>query len=179
MYLVATVLLVAAGVAKAARPHDTARALGSPLGLPVAVLRPAVRAIAAGEAALGAVGLAWPGRVEASLVAASYLTFAVVLTVVRVRGGALASCGCFGTPDTPVTVSHVAIDVGLGFSAAAVAAAGLTRSLPGVLGTQPWKGLPLAATSLLAAWLCLLVMDRLSRLVAVRRMVGITHPRRS
>ncbi len=34
-----------------------------------------------------------------------------VVAYARSRGGALASCGCFGTPDTPATLLHVVVDL--------------------------------------------------------------------
>jgi hypothetical protein len=179
LYLVAAGLLVAAGVAKAIRPDDLARAFASTFHLAPERLRLGVRVLAAAEAVLGVVALIWPEPVPAALVAASYLGFAAVLTVVRTTGGALASCGCFGRPDTPVTLVHVIADLCLAGAAVAVAAAGHSGSMLAVLAAQPAKGVPLVAISLLAAWLTVLVMDQLSRLVAVRRLVGISHSRAS
>jgi Methylamine utilisation protein MauE len=177
LYLVAGILLVVAGVAKAVRPDDVSRAVAAALRLDPDRLRGAVRILAAGEAVLGAAALAWPAPVPAALVATSYLGFAVLLTVVRSKGGALASCGCFGRPDTPVTVTHVVADLCLGAAAVAVAAAGRGSSVLGLLAGQPGRGFPLVATSLLAAGLSVLVMDQLSRLVAIRREVGMSHSR--
>jgi hypothetical protein len=177
LYLVAAVLLVAAGGAKVVRPGGVARALATTFDLDTGRLSGAVRVVAAGEAALGVVALVWPTTVLAALVAASYLGFAVVLTVVRTKGGALASCGCFGRPDTPVTTAHVVADLCLGAAAATVAAAGHSGTVLAVLAGQPGRGIPLVAACFLAAWLTVLVMDQLSRLVAVRRQVGIAHSR--
>ncbi|MGB7050438.1 MAG: MauE/DoxX family redox-associated membrane protein [Acidimicrobiales bacterium] len=177
LYLVAAALLVAAGVAKAIRPGDMARALASAFHLAPDRLRLGVRVLAVAEAVLGVVALIWPEPVPAALVAASYLGFTAVLLMVRARGGALASCGCFGRPDTPVTMVHTIADLCLGAAAVAVAAAGRSGSVLSLLAAQPGRGVPLVATSLLAAWLTVLVMDQLSRLVAVRRLVGISHSR--
>jgi Methylamine utilisation protein MauE len=179
LYLVAVALLVAAGLAKAVRPGDTARAFGSTFHLPLGPTRGVIRVLATGEATLGVIALIWPEPVPAALVAASYLGFAAVLVMVRVNGGAIASCGCFGRPDTPVMMAHVIADVCLGAAAVAVAVAGHAGSMAGVLAAQPGSGVPLIATSLLAAWLTMLVMDQLSRLVAARRLAGITHSRRA
>jgi hypothetical protein len=179
LYFVAALLLVAAGAAKAVRPGDTARALAAgALPIPTALRRSptalavAVRAGAAAEAVLGAAAVLWPGPVPATLVGASYLVFAGVLAVLRARGGALASCGCFGRPDTPVTVVHIVVDVVLAAAALSVAATSTASSILRVLSAQPAGGAPLAVASLVGAWLTLLVMDELSRLVAVRRLVG-------
>jgi hypothetical protein len=133
--------------------------------------------VAAVEAALGLVAIVWPTPVAAALVAISYLGFAVLLLVIRRKGGALASCGCFGRPDTPVTATHVIADLCLAGAAVPVAAAGRGSTIVSLLAVQPGRGLPLVTTSLLAAWLSVLVMDQLSRLVAVRRQVGISHSR--
>lgn len=177
LYLVAGILLVAAGVAKAVRPGGMTRAFAATLHLDPERLYGTVRILAAGEAVLGVVALVWPAPVPAALVATSYLAFAALLTVVRTKGGALASCGCFGRPDTPVTAPHVIADLCLGASAVAVAAAGQEGSILALLSGQPGRGLPLVMTSLLAAWLSVLVMDQLSRLVAIRRQAGISHSR--
>ncbi len=177
LYMVAAALLAVAGVAKAIRPSEVARAFASTFGLAPNRLRLGVRVLAAAEAVLGVVALVWPAPLPAALVAASYLGFAVVLTVVRATGGAFASCGCFGRPDTPVTVVHVIVDLCLGAAAVAVAAAGRSGSMLALLAAQPGRGVPLVAASLLAVWLTVLVMDQLSRLAAVRRHVGISHSR--
>lgn len=175
LYLVAAALLVGAGVAKALRPDDTARAFGSTFRIRPERLRAWVRVGAAVEVAVGIVALAWPGPVPAALVAASYFVFAATLAVVRSTGGAIGSCGCFGSPDTPATITHVVANACLGAAAVAVAAAHFRDSVLGVLADQPWRGVPLLMASLLAAWLTLLVMDQMARLTAVRRLVGISH----
>ncbi len=165
-YLVATTLLVVAGVAKAGRPGDTARALRLPPGL--------VRGAAGAEALLGAGALLWPHPPLAGAVALSYLGFAGFVALARRRGGALASCGCFGTVDTPPTRLHLLVDLALAGSALAVAlasrggAGGGGRSLMGLLGREPWAGVPLVASSLLAAGLVYLALGALARLGAVR-----------
>ncbi len=144
LYLVAAALLVGAGVAKAVRPDDTARAFGSTFRVPPERLRAWVRVGAAVEAGVGVVALVWPGPIPAALVAASYFGFAATLAVVRSTGGAIASCGCFGSPDTPATATHVVVDICLGAAAVAVAAAGIRGSVLGLLAAQPWRGVPLA-----------------------------------
>ena len=183
-YLVACGLLVVAGVAKAVRPDDTARALvlltgpapgrtGRRRPGPAAV-RGAVRTGAVAEALLGAVALAFPRTGTAAAVAVSYLAFAGFVLLAMVRGGALATCGCFGRPDTPPTVVHVVVDLVLAGSAAAVAATSPTAgSLLTVLSRQPWHGVPLVLVSVLGTWLAGLVLVRLAALEAVRRQVGV------
>ncbi len=167
-YLVAAGLLVVAGAAKALRPADTARALSAGLGLGW-VTPGVVRAVAVVEAALGALALAWPAPLPASLVAASFLAFALVTARVRARGGPLASCGCFGTPDTPATALHVGLDLGLAASAAVVAAAGHRGPITAALAPQPLHGLALVGLSALGLYLTVVAMTLLPRLQAARR----------
>ncbi len=73
------------------------------------------------EAVLGITALVLPRPWWAGLVALSYVVFAGFVAYARSTGGAIASCGCFGTPDTPATLVHVVIDGVLALSAAAVA----------------------------------------------------------
>jgi hypothetical protein len=176
-YLVACTLLVGAGAAKAVRPHDTARALRllGPIGLPAMVV--AVRSGAVVEMAVGGVGLALPQRGPALAVAVSYAGFAVFVLVARVRGGAVASCGCFGTPDTPATTLHVVVDLILAGAAAAVAVAGQGGTLASVLAGQPAHGVPLLLVSALATWLTYLALSGLADLQAARRLTGVSFDR--
>ena len=168
-YLAACVLLLVAGAAKAARPGDTARAVAETVRLRPTVVRPIVRTGAAVEVLVGAAGLARPSPLTAGLVACSYLGFAVFVGVVLARGGPLASCGCFGTPDTPATRLHVVVDLALAASAVAVASTVPAEWLPRLLAVQPWRGVPLIAGSLLCAALSLLALSRLAELGGARR----------
>jgi hypothetical protein len=185
LYFVAAALLVGAGIAKTIRPGDTARALGSLPGLrrlPLGPLRNATRVGAAAEAALGLVALVAPGPVTGGLVAASYFVFAAVTAVVRVRGGALSSCGCFGRPDTPASWLHVLLDLVFGVAAVAVAmsaaaSASASASVAGtttysVLAHEPWAGVPLVFASAVGAWLTYLAMAPLAVLESEVRRLG-------
>jgi len=179
LYLVAAALLVLAGAAKAYRPDDTARALAPLLPRPLRALRRARRLVRAGalaEAALGLAALILPRPVTAALVAASYAGFAVVVALARWRGATLATCGCFGRPDTPPTLVHLFLDVTLAGAAAIVAAAAPTSgTLFALLGRQPWGGLPLVAVSAVGLWLAFLALSALGALEGGRRLV---HPGR-
>jgi hypothetical protein len=169
VYLMAAGLLVVAGAAKAARPADTARALSSLFPrVPVRRWRPLVRALAAAEAAVGVVAVAFPGRVPATVVAASYAAFTAFVLVARSRGGSLASCGCFGTPDTPPTVGHAVVTAILAAGAVVVAWAAPGGGVAGVLGHQYGHGVPLVAASVVGGWFAFLVMAPLARLAALR-----------
>ena len=81
LYLVAAGLLCVAGVAKAVRPHDTARAMTALFRVrpSLAVMRSIVRLGALAEAALGALAILFPRPVTAVLVALSYACFAGVV----------------------------------------------------------------------------------------------------
>jgi hypothetical protein len=174
LYLVACVLLVAAGTAKAVRPTDTARSLAAVVHLPEGTVRTAVVVGSMAEAALGTIALLYPRTASACLVAASYAVFAVVVASIRSRGGAIASCGCFGTPDTPATIPHVVVNACLSLSAVAVAVAGPSGSILSVLSSQPLDGVPLVMGSALGAWLAYLVISALSRLQAARRLTAVS-----
>lgn len=170
VYLAGCALLVVAGLAKAWRPETTARALAGAHprlgGRPLAV---AVRTAAAAEAALGLVAAAWPRPPAATAVAASYAAFTGYVLWTRHRGGVLATCGCFATPDTPATALHAVVDAAVAVAAAVVAARPPGPDLPAVLGAQPAAGVPLVAGTAVAAWLGFLVLSALPRLQAARR----------
>ena len=184
LYLIGCTLLIFAGVMKAARPDDTARALVALAPtrfralFPVRRIRTMIRIAATLEAGLGVVAVAVPRSVTAALVAASYVVFAGVVAYARSRGGALASCGCFGTPDTPATLVHMLVDLALAIAATAVAtAAPATGTIFTALGRQPFDGLPLLAVSAVGAWLTYLSLSLLAALEAARRNVGVPEGR--
>lgn len=167
-FLAATALLGVAGIAKLVRPTDTAGALRAAgltplsraLRLRLAFL---VRLGAVGEVAVALSAVIWPGPVTGSLVAAAYAAFALFVVAALVRGWPIASCGCFGRPDTKPGVAHVALNAG-----AAVAAAWWATNAPSRLGHflsgQPWSGVPLIFVSVVIAGLALAVWtDPLAR----------------
>ena len=180
LYLVAAALLVGAGVAKVLRPDDTARALKSLPGIrgvPSGLLREVTRVVAAAEVVLGLAALTAPRPLTASLVAASYVLFAAVTAIVRVRGGALSSCGCFGRADTPASWLHVVLDLVLAAAAAAVAfSAPGTATTFGDLAYQPWAGVPLLFASAVGVWLTYLAMTALPALESQVRHPGRVRP---
>ena len=178
LFLAASALLVVAGVAKAVRPDDTARAVARLASRPYGRRwRLLVRAGAVAEAMLGLAALGAPRPATAALVATSYALFSSVVVLARVRGGPLATCGCFGQPDTPPTVVHLGLD--LVFAAAAVVLA-VSAPTGGTLGSemaaQPGAGLPLAFVTVVAAWLSVLAMSALGGLQGARRLVRNPEP---
>jgi Methylamine utilisation protein MauE len=188
VFFIAAGLLVLAGIAKAFRPGDTARALlelvpgrltrhGS-----LRAARLVVRVGAIVEAALGACALLSPRPVTAGLVAGSYVLFAAVVLSARAHGSALSTCGCFGRPDTPATWLHVAINVLLAAAALTVAlTASSGATTVGALSHQPWAGMPLLFVSAVGLYLSYLALSPLATLEGARRLVrpvsaGTTNP---
>lgn len=173
LYLVAAGLLCVAGLAKARRPDDTARALapllpGSP---PLRAMRWTVRLAALAEATLGAVAIVFPRPATAALVALSYLCFFGLVAEARRRGGPLATCGCFGRPDTPPTALHLVMDFALGVVAVIVAASAPRHgTLAMQLTHQPWAGVPLLFVSAVGLWLTALALSALAALAGARRL---------
>ena len=179
IFLVACGLLVLAGVAKAARPDDTARALvllaarRTPRVPPFGAMRHAVRIGALLEIVLGVYALLFPRTVTAAFVAVSYVLFVCITVYARTQGGALSTCGCFGRPDTPPTGLHVVLNVV--FAATAVVMAlqppHLSALFP-ILKAQPWSGLPLVLASGVGVWLAFLAFSTLAALEAAHRLAG-------
>jgi hypothetical protein len=172
-FLVAGLLLTAAGAMKVHAPRDSARALSQLVpAIPLATSVVVVRVAAGLEGLLGLTALIVPFGAVAVAVGVSYAAFAVFVLVARARGGVLSTCGCFGQPDTPPTVLHAVLDLGLAASALAVAFAPHPWPTPAqALVHQPALGIPLALLSLLGAWVVYLVMVRFARLQVVRRQL--------
>jgi hypothetical protein len=161
------ILSVVAGVAKVVRPTDTARALRA-AGLPLT--DPYVRIGAGAEAAVGGAVLAGTGRWAVAMLAAAYLAFGGFVSAALVRRWPLASCGCFGEPDTPPTVLHAAVC----FCAAGVlagTAAGSARPSgvwTAVTVEGPYRAGVFVLLSLVAAYVLYLAMSAAPRLAAAR-----------
>ena len=115
------------------------------------------------------------GEGSAGLVALSFTGFALFVAYARWAGGAIASCGCFGTPDTPATLAHVTVNAALAGAAAAVAGTAPSGTLFSVLSHQPLHGVPLLVVSALCAWLAYLVVSVLATLQAARTLTGVDH----
>ena len=178
LFLIASGLLVLAGLAKALRPDDTARALvelapdRNTRHMSVRSARTVVRVGAMAEAAIGVWALVLPRPISAALVASSYALFTGVVFYARLHGGALSTCGCFGQPDTPATWLHVAVNAL--FTVAAVTVALRTTSgatIHALLSHQPWTGLPLFLVSAVGLYLTYLALSPLATLEGTRRLV--------
>lgn len=133
---IACIVLAAGGAAKAVRPLPTRRALYA-MGWPSA--GPLVRLLGIIEL-VAAVVAAVVGGLAPLLVGALYVGFAGFV-VLAMRDGSVASCGCFGSADTPPSSTHVVLNL----AAAAVAFASVgTDGLTTVLADQPGAGVPFA-----------------------------------
>lgn len=113
-----TVLLGAGGVAKLAKPANSAKALAK-VGVPRA--RVVVIAIAGVETALGFGSYLAPPALSAWAVAASYVGFAAFVAFAVWKQLPLSTCGCFGEPDTPPTLTHALVAAAGGAVAVGVA----------------------------------------------------------
>jgi hypothetical protein len=167
-FLIATVLLAGAGVAKALDPAPTAGALAR-TGIPVAPA--AVRIGGALEVLVAVVAAVSGAPVPALLVAASYLLFAGFVVLALARHLPIGSCGCFGRIDTPPSVLHLVVNVAAVTAGVAVAA-GRGGGLGSVLSAQPLAGVPFVLLVLVgayAAFTALTVVPQLRTLRAERR----------
>lgn len=160
-YAAAAVLLLVAGVPKVLDPGPTRRA-AEQAGLPSSVAIVVVLGVA--EAVAGGAAVLVGGPLPALAVAAFYLGFAGIVTRALVRGD-VDSCGCFSGDDSPPSVLHVAIDLGLALSALAVAFAP-SPSWPALAVTDGSEALVAGLLSLTVAGLAYLVMARLPRVAA-------------
>jgi hypothetical protein len=143
-------LLLFASVTKLARPA-TSRAALAALHVPGGTAT--VRGLAVVEGALSCLALLRGTALLWSLVALSYAAFTVLVLVLRARGGALASCGCFGGVDTPATLLHAAITA-LFATTAAVA----TRRPPDALGMSAADAVVVAVSAVAVAYAAYAVM---------------------
>jgi hypothetical protein len=170
-YAIAAALLVVAGVAKAARPHETAVAIRG-VGIPSSDWL--VRLGGAVEVAVGLVALSARGRVPAALVLASFALFLAFVVVAFVRGLPIASCGCFGKADTPPDLLHAGVNAG-----AALAALALVVD-PGLapfdlLRGEGFDGVAFALLVLVGVAAALLVLTLLPRALVLARGRADAH----
>jgi hypothetical protein len=96
-------------------------------------------------------------------VAASYVGFAAFVGLAMSRGGVVASCGCFGRPDTPPTRLHLVVNVVAACLALAVARDPF-GGIGGVVADQPLAGLPYLALTAACVWFAYLALSALPTL---------------
>lgn len=170
---VASGLLLAGGAQKVLNPEAAAAAIGVVVG-PVREWpwRGTARIIGILEGAVGAASLASPRPPVVATMALLFLALASFVALVRIRGGAAASCGCLGAEDVPPSALHVAANL----LAAGLAAGAVAVHPPGLLAVvraRPTLGAPLVLGLATAAWLAALAVAYLPRLLLAYR----THPR--
>ncbi|HEX8972392.1 MauE/DoxX family redox-associated membrane protein, partial [Oryzihumus sp.] len=132
------------------------RSVGLPIGATIGRASATTRALAAAEVVLGIAAIARPAALTAGLVAVAYLAFTGFVGLALARGGVIASCGCFGKPDTPPTRAHLLVTALLAGAAAATAVApptGLLTAQPGQLVTAGY-----AVLVAFLAWLVIAVL---------------------
>jgi hypothetical protein len=131
-FAAACVVLALAGAAKVRRPLGT-RPAAAALGLPAAPA--AVRTLGVVEITVAVAGLLVGGG-AAAIVAVAYAALAIAAWRLYVRAPGTA-CGCLGTSDAPVSMTHIAVNavamvvallaIGAGPPLAAVGARGWAR----------------------------------------------------
>jgi hypothetical protein len=140
VFLVACALLAVSGFSKLRSPASAHASLEL-IGLPVQLI--SVRALGAGEVALGVVAAARPGPLTAGLVAGAYGTFLITtIRLLAVEGD--ADCGCFGTASAVASRSHAVLN----FIACACAVVAAVFPPPGVAWIVSRS--PLVAVTLVA-----------------------------
>ncbi|MGI8664156.1 MAG: TlpA family protein disulfide reductase [Acidimicrobiales bacterium] len=146
----ASALLVAAGLAKLARPGPTAAALaavgvGTPYG--------GVRVLGGCEVALGAAALLTGNEVLALAVGIAYVAFTGFVVLARRPGRDVVSCGCFGTLGASPNWSHVVLNLTLSAGSVGAAIVG-SRSLIELTSDLP-LAVMLVGLGALGCWLAL------------------------
>lgn len=150
-------VLAVAGIAKMISPRPTRQAMAL-IGLPIPAL--GVRAMGLAEVALAVATVVFGGTILVALVGALHVGFALVVVALLRRPGG-ASCGCFGSLDTPISRGHLVANL---VSAAVAFAALDAPGIASVLADQPGGGvayLLLIATGAASAVAALTLLPRL------------------
>lgn len=172
--VVAAVVLVLAGAAKAWRPAGAARALAA-FGLPPSTSL--VRALAVVEVAIGGAAAVEGGRVAGAAVAACYLAFAAAVGPLARADG--SGCGCFGQDDDarPGPI-HVVLNL-CGAAAGSAAALASAGGAAAIVAAGGWSGVLATASALLASALVVAaytVVPEVSAAAADRRAALSPRP---
>lgn len=147
VYLMAAVLLGAAGASKAVAPEPASAALAR-LQL---YHRPwAVRFLGLVELVVAASAFILGGIVPATALAALYAGFAVVAATM-VRSGSEEPCGCFGRIEMPATRRHVVVNI-LAVVAGLAAASWPVEAVDKLFDSQKWLLAPFAVVVLGGAY---------------------------
>jgi len=160
-FFIASALLTLAGGAKLARPESTIGALKS-IGLPGTRLIAQMLGLV--EVGIGSIALIVGGLIPSIAVALSYAGFAGFIVMALRKGGAVSSCGCFGTEDNPPTVGHLVLNVAAAVVGVGAAIGGL-GGIPDVISDQPAFGIPFIGFITLGTWLSYLALSILPTLI--------------
>jgi hypothetical protein len=163
-FIAACLVLAFAGVAKIRRPSGTTAAARA-IGLPASPTL--VRGLGVVETIVAAAGIA-VGAGAAFAVAGLYLGLGMVAGIL-VRRAPGTNCGCLGTSDAPISVSHVVVD-GAAVVASLFAAFG-GSPLAGA-GNNIWVRLAFLAATGCCAWLAGQLLDALPALNRAARPRG-------
>lgn len=166
--LVASALLVLAGLPKVARPDSTVVALRA-VGLGL-VTRVHVRALGVVEVLVGGYALVVGGVVVDLAVASLYAAFSVFLVRVLRSDAEGVSCGCTGKADTPPTYAHLVLTVTLSALAAVAALLGGASGLSDLVAADAVaEPVLLVGFSAIGTWLGWVVMNDPPDLQLLRR----------
>ena len=150
-------LLVVSGIGKLVDPMPTAGALRAGR-LPSA--RFLVRGLGLAEVVVGLGNLLWSSALLAWLQTSLYLAFGLFVVWALSRKLPIASCGCFGKPNTPPTWLHAAVN-GMAVVGGGLQALAASDSLPAILAEQPLAGLPYLGFIGLGAYCLYLLLGEL------------------
>ncbi len=139
VYLMAAVLLGAAGASKAITPEPATAALAR---LHLYHRQWAVRLLGLVELVVAISAFVVGGIVPATALAVLYAGFTVVAAAM-VRSGSAEPCGCFGRIGMPASWRHVALSI-LAAAAGLVAASWPVEPVDKLLDTQQWLLAPFA-----------------------------------
>ncbi|MYB08593.1 MAG: hypothetical protein F4Y28_01280 [Acidimicrobiia bacterium] len=137
VYLMAAVLLGAAGASKAVTPAPASAALAR---LQLYHRQWAVRLLGLVELVVAASAFIVGGIVPATALAALYAGFAVVAAAM-VRSGSGEPCGCFGRVEMPATWRHVAVNIAA-LAAGLVAASWPVEAVDQLFDSNQWLLVP-------------------------------------
>jgi hypothetical protein len=156
-FFASAALLVVSGAGKLVDTRPTTGALRA-AGLPNGGF--VVRGLGLSEIAIGLGNLLWASTLLAWGQAALYGAFALFVVWALSRNIAIASCGCFGKPDTPPTWLHVFINTTAAAGAIYQAVIG-PKNLGAVLADQALAGVPYLGFLGLGAYCLYLLLGEL------------------
>ena len=163
VYLMAAVLLGAAGASKAVTPEPASAALAR---LQLYHSQWAVRLLGLVELIVAVSAFIIGGVVPATALAALYAGFAVVAAAM-VRSGSAKPCGCFGRIEMAATARHVVVNV-LAVAIGLMAASWPVEAVDKLFDTRQWLLAPFAVVVAGGAYGVFLWLSRLPRPLAAR-----------